>query len=279
MFASYMINTWIAATIIAVVSALIGVLVVLRKESFASHAIPNGAFAGASGALLLGINVFLGLGVFSLLTALSISLNRMRAKADSGTALALVTFLALGSAFISQLKSAGSASVSLLFGQILGVSRLDVYFVALLGIIFLVAFFIFYKKLIFTAVLSEVAAQRGINLKRIEITFLILIAVVTTISVPLVGSILVFSLMIAPAATVSKLAKSPAKTLFYTLLTSVILVWISIILAYQTNWPISFFVAIGGALSYLATVAFIDVRSNNFGIKFKSQALSSKLGN
>jgi len=273
MFASYMINTWISATLIAIVAAMIGTMVVLRKESFASHAIPNGAFAGAAGATLIGVNIFIGLGVFSVLTALSISVNRIRSKADSGTALALVTFLALGSAFISQLNSPGSTATSLLFGQILGVSRNDLYVVGGLGLLFLIFFFLFYKKLIFTAVLAEVAAQRGISLKRIEIAFLMLIAVVTTVSVPLVGSILVFSLMITPAATVSKLVNKPAQVLFYSVITSLLLVWASIALAFHTNWPISFFVACGGTFSYLIV---ISLREGIDG-KLKSQLRAKRL--
>jgi zinc/manganese transport system permease protein len=271
MFASYMINTWISASLIAIVAALVGSVVVLRKESFASHAIPNGAFAGAAGATLLGVNIFFGLGIFAILTAMSVSVNRVRAKADSGTALALVTFLAIGSAFISQLSSSGSTASSLLFGQILGVSRLDVLIVALLGAVFLIVFNVLYKRLVFTAVLPEVAMQRGINLKRVEIAFLLLVAVVTTISVPLVGSMLVFSLMIAPAASSAKLFQSPVRVLTYGVLFSLLLVWFSIALAFESNWPISFFVASGGTLGYLTVTFTQEFKNGTFTERFKTK--------
>src|SRR5260370_42222495 len=93
--AGFMMNAWTTATIVAVVAGVVGYLVVLRASAFPAHAIPKGAFAGAAGASLLGINTLIGLGVFSLLGALGIGSLGRRGRHDVVTALALVMMLAL----------------------------------------------------------------------------------------------------------------------------------------------------------------------------------------
>ncbi|HEX9543307.1 MAG TPA: metal ABC transporter permease, partial [Streptosporangiaceae bacterium] len=102
MFAGFMMNTWIVATIVAPVAGVVGFFVVLRGSAFPAHAIPQGAFAGAAGASLLGISTLAGLAVFSLLGALGIGSLGRRGRHDVTTALTLVMMLALGAAFLSR---------------------------------------------------------------------------------------------------------------------------------------------------------------------------------
>src|SRR5580693_9809197 len=101
MFSGFMVNAWTVASIVAVVAGLVGFFTVLRGSAFVAHAIPNGSFAGAAGASLVGINTLIGLGAFSLLGALSIGVLGRRGRHDVVTALALVMMLALGSLFLS----------------------------------------------------------------------------------------------------------------------------------------------------------------------------------
>ena len=123
MFSGFMANAWEVATIVAVVAGVVGFFVVLRGSAFPAHAIPNGAFAGAAGANLIGVNPLIGLGVFSLGAALGIGSLGRRGRADVATALALVMMLALGAAFLSQSTEYEPQIFSLLFGEILGVSQ------------------------------------------------------------------------------------------------------------------------------------------------------------
>src|SRR5215470_6422746 len=125
MFSGFMVNTWTVATIVAVIAGVVG-FVVLRGSAFPAHAIPKGAFAGAAGASLLGINTLIGLGVFSLLAALGIGRLSRRGRSDVVTALALVLMLALGAAFLSRSSQYEPEIYSLLFGEILGVSTTEV---------------------------------------------------------------------------------------------------------------------------------------------------------
>ena len=119
-----MLNTWAAATIVALVAGVVGFFIVLRGSSFVAHAVPQSAFAGAAGAALIGVNAIIGLGVFSLLGAATISVLGRRGRHDVATALAIVTMLGLGGLFLSWSQEYSSQIYSLLFGEVLGVSRL-----------------------------------------------------------------------------------------------------------------------------------------------------------
>src|SRR5258707_12844827 len=99
MFTGLMANTWIAASMVAVIAGVTGFFAVLRGSTFAAHAIPNGAFAGAAGASLLGLNPFAGLAVFSLAGALGIAGLSRRARNDVATALTVVLLLGVGALF------------------------------------------------------------------------------------------------------------------------------------------------------------------------------------
>src|ERR1700678_3860581 len=133
MFSGFMLNAWEVASIVAVVAGMVGFFVVLRGSAFVAHAIPNGSFAGAAGASLIGVNTLVGLGVFSLLGALGIGVLGRRGRRDVATALILVLMLALGAAFLSRTTEYEPEIYSLLFGEILGVSSSQILPVAVLG--------------------------------------------------------------------------------------------------------------------------------------------------
>ena len=122
MFSGFMVNAWVVASIVAVVAGLVGFFTVLRGSAFVAHAIPNGSFAGAAGASLIGVSTLLGFGVFAVLGALTVGLLSRRGRHDVATALTLVTMLGLGALFVSLNAEYASETYSLLFGEILGVS-------------------------------------------------------------------------------------------------------------------------------------------------------------
>src|SRR6202035_1494591 len=122
MFSGFMINAWTEATIVAVIAGVVGFFTVLRGSAFVAHAVPNGSFAGAAGASLIGGNTIVGLGVFSLAGALGIGLLGRRGRHDVATALTLVFMLGLGALFLSFSVEYAPAIYSLLFGEVLGIS-------------------------------------------------------------------------------------------------------------------------------------------------------------
>ena len=256
MFSPLMMNTWIAASVVAVIAGLTGFFAVLRGSTFAAHAIPNGAFAGAAGASLLGINVIWGLAAFAVGGALGIGLlggeGRGRgARNDVVTALALVVMLGLGGLFVSFGTQYAEETYSLLFGEVFGVSRGEVLPILGLGLVSAAAIGVAFRPLMLTSALPEVAEARGVSTRRADIYFLLVMALATSMTVPVVGALLIFSLMIGPAAAARSVTPRPGTALALSVMIALATVWLSIALSYRTNWPLGFFVGSIGAAFYL----------------------------
>ena len=250
MFASYMINTWIAATIVALLAGVVGFFVVLRGSAFPAHAIPNGAFAGAAGASLIGVNVLVGLGVFAFLGALTIGGLGRRARQDVATALAIVMMLGLGALFLSMTTEYAPEIYSLLFGEVLGVSSSELLPTAALGIVCIAAVLILYRPLLLSSILPDEAEARGVKNRTMDLAFLVVIALATTMAVPVVGSLLIFSLLIGPPAAARSFTSRPPVAIGLSVLFALITVWVAIAVSYETNLPIGFFVGAISAFAY-----------------------------
>jgi zinc/manganese transport system permease protein len=247
MFEPFMQDTWITASVVAVVAALVGFFVVLRGAAFTAHAVPNAAFAGAAGAGLIGVDTLLGLGVFSLVGALLIGLLSRRGRHDAVTALTVALMLGLGALFLSWSTEYAPEIYSLLFGEVLGISGNETGLTIVLAVVCIVALAVLYRPLLLSSTLPEVAEARGIGMLRVELLFLVLVALATTTAVPVVGALLMFSLMVGPPAAARLLTKHPLPAMAISVLLALLTVWAAIALSYQTNWPIGFFVGVGSA--------------------------------
>jgi zinc/manganese transport system permease protein len=245
-----MVNAWVLASIVAVVAGVVGFFTVLRGSAFAAHAIPNGSFAGAAGASLIGVNTLLGLGVFSLAGALTIGLLGRRGRHDVATALALVMMLGLGALFLSFSKEYAPAVYSLLFGEVLGISSSDIAPVAVLGLLCVAAIAVLCRPLMLSSVLPEVGEARGVSSFRMEMLFLVVLALATAMTVPVVGTLLIFSLMIGAPAAARSFTDRPLVAMALSVAFALVIVWIAIAASYETNYPVGFFVGSASAVSY-----------------------------
>ncbi len=244
MFAPFMINAWIVGTLVAIVGGAVGFFVVLRGSAFVAHAIPNGSFAGAAAATLVGTNVLFGLGVFSLGGALGIGWLSRRGRHDVATALTLVFLLGLGALFLSLGEQYAPEVYSLLFGEVLGISNSQLAPTIALSVVCLLALAVVFRPLLAASVLPERGA-------RIELLFLAIVALATTMTVPVVGTTLIFSLLIGPAAGARALTDRPGRALLFSVLLALITVWIAIAAAFQSGWPVGFWVGTLSAGWYL----------------------------
>jgi zinc/manganese transport system permease protein len=250
MFSGFMVNAWEVASVVAVVAGVVGFFTVLRGSSFAAHAIPNGSFAGAAGASLIGVSTLLGLGVFSLAGALGIGLLGRRGRHDVATALALVMMLGLGALFLSFSEEYAPAVYSLLFGEVLGISSNDIAPTAILGLVCIAAIAVLYRPLMLSSVLPEVAEAHGVSRFAMEMLFLIVLALATAMTVPVVGTLLIFSLMIGAPAAARSFTDRPLIAMALSVAFALIIVWAAIAASYETNYPVGFFVGTGSAVSY-----------------------------
>ncbi len=250
MFSSFMTNTWIVATIVAVIAGVVGFFVVLRGAAFPAHALPNSAFAGAAAANLLGISALIGLGAFAAAAAIAIATLGRRGRTDVATALALVLGLALGALFLSRSEEYEPLLFSLLFGEVLGVSTTELLPVALLALASIATIAVLYRPLLYSSVIPDIAEAKGVASHRMELAFLLVLAAATALTVPVVGALLIFSLMIGPPAAARSFTNRPAVAIILSVIIALITVWAAIAISYQTNWPIGFFVGTLSALAY-----------------------------
>ncbi|HEY2643569.1 MAG TPA: metal ABC transporter permease [Galbitalea sp.] len=245
-----MTNTWITASVVAVIAGAVGFFVVLRGASFLAHALPHGAFAGAAGATLIGVDPVLGMGVVAVGGALAITTLGRRGRNDVVIALSLVVMLAFGALFLSLGGEYSSQVFSLLFGQILGVSSVEVIPIVLLGVVCAIALGVVYRPLLLSSVLPDMAAARGISGYGMSIYFALIVAVATAVSVPVVGALLMFSLMVGPPAAARLFFADPLRAIPLSIGFALVTVWASVAAAYLTSLPVGFFVTVASAVLY-----------------------------
>jgi zinc/manganese transport system permease protein len=250
MFDDYMINTWIGATLVAVVAGAVGFFVVIRGASFAAHTLPLSAFPGAAAASLLGIDPTLGLLAFSFLAVVGISQLTRLGRSDLATALSLVMLLGLGALFLSRTREYFQAVFALLFGEILGVSSGQIRLIAVLGAVCLGIVVLLFRPLLLSSVSEDLGEARGVSRSWTEIAFLGVVGITTTLALPVVGALLVFSLMVGPASAARAFTDRPLGAMLLSAVLAAVTVWIAIALSYLSDLPIGFFVGLLSAVCY-----------------------------
>jgi len=262
---AFMVNAWLAGTAIAIAAALVGFFVVLRGQSFMAHAIPQSAFAGAAAAVLLGLNPLAGMAVGSGAIALGIALLGRGRGEGIATAMVLVLGLGMGNLFLTMAGVYAPEVFGLLFGQLVGISAAEVREIAVLALVLLGAFAFAARPLLFASAMPQTAAARGRSPAAMRIVFALLVALTATLTVPVVGALLAFSLMVAPAAAAAQVARSPAAAMAAGVAIALLSVWMSIVIAYDTNLPIGFVVSAVCALGYVTARTWRRMRDRRPG--------------
>jgi zinc/manganese transport system permease protein len=250
MFSAFMVNTWLAASMVAVAAGLAGFFVVLRGSTFAAHALPLGTFPGAAAAGLVGVDPFWGLFGFAALGVLLLSRLARRQRNDVATALTLIFLLGLGTLFLSLSGQYAASVFSLLFGEVLGISSADLIplAAATAGVMFLTA--ALFRPLLLSAASADLAGVQKLDNGVLEILFLGIIALATAMALPIVGALLVFSLMAGPPAAARALTARPLAAMVLSGALALVTVWAAIALSFVTNWPVGFFVGMLAAVCY-----------------------------
>jgi zinc/manganese transport system permease protein len=251
-FTGLMTDTWIAGTLVALVAGVVGFFVVIRRAAFAAHVLPLGAFPGAAAASLLGMNSLVGLVAFAGLGVLGIGQLERWGRREVATALWLAASLALGSLFLSMTRQYSQQVYALLFGEVLGVSEGAMVSVAALSVVATAAMAILFRPLLLDSVSPELCQAAGASSGRMELAFLTVLAISTALVLPVVGALMVFSLMVGPASCARALTDEPHVAVGLSVGLSLATVWSAIALSYFSNWPVGFFVGALGALSYAA---------------------------
>lgn len=250
----FMQNAFVAGTIVAIMAGVVGYFVVLRRLAFATEALSHGGFAGATGAVLIGQDVFVGLLAFTTAAGVLMGLlgDKLRGR-DVAIGATLAFSLALGSLFLTiSTKQAGQA-VNILFGNVLAIAPSDVRFVIVFAAITLIGIGVMYRPLLFASLDPEIAEARGLPVRGLGIAFMVLLGFAVATAVQVVGVLLIFALLILPAATAQQLTARPARTILYAVIIAILCVWLGLVIGFYLPYPPSFFITALAFASYLAT--------------------------
>ncbi len=260
----FMRNAFIGGTLVAVASGLVGYFVVIRRDAFAAHALAHIGFPGATFAVLVGIPVTLGLALFCVSGGLAIGALGKRVgnrEVSTGTILAFAT--GLGVLFASLASENTNAITSVLFGNLLAVSEdqlatFAVFTVVLAGALVLVA-----RPLLFSSVDPHVAEAKGVPVRALGALFMVLLALAITMAIQVVGTLLLFALVVTPAATALVITARPGAVVAIGTLIGLAAVWIGLVVSVMFNLPPSFCIV---TLAFLAwAVALTAKRARGRG--------------
>lgn len=245
-------NSIIAGAALGIVGGLIGVLVMSRDLAFAVHGVSELSFAGAAAGLLLGIGVVTGALVGSLVAALLIGFLGSRSRDRNSAIAVLMPFgLGLGILCLSLYSGRSANKFGLLTGQIVAVDDPRLYSMLVISTIVVLGLLLAWRPLTFTSLDPEVATARGLPRLGLSLYFMVLLALATAVSVQIVGSLLVLSVLVTPAAAALRVSRSPVLVPVLSVAFAVTAMVGGIMLALGGNIPISPFVTTISFLIYL----------------------------
>ena len=251
-----------AGTIIAIVAGVMGYFIVLRQSSFAAHALSHIGFAGAAGAVLIGLTPLVGLLAFTTGGAVAMAILGPRAAnrdVHIGTVLAFM--LGLGVLFISLYTGYATEAYSILFGEIVGISRSNVLITLAAALVLLGMLTLIYRPLLLSCLDEEMAEARGLPVRWLGAAFMVLVAIATSIAVQVVGVLLIFALMVTPAATAQRIARRPAHGIVISVLIALLATWFSLFVSFYVAWTrVSFLITTVTFAVYIAARLWQKVR-------------------
>jgi zinc/manganese transport system permease protein len=257
----FMRNAFVAGGIVAIVAGTVGFFLVLRNLTFAGHALSHVGFAGATGAALVGVAPLWGLLLFTLAAAMAMGAlgDRLRNR-DVAVGVILSLALGFGVLFLYLYTTHATQATAILFGNVLGVSRDVVWGLLGLGAASLLALAAIARPLLFATLEPELAEARGVSLRLISVLFLMIVAVAVAEAAQVVGVLLVFALMVGPAATSLALTSRIGTGIALSVILAIGETWAGTALAYVTDWPTTFWIVLLSSLAYLLSLTLRGFR-------------------
>lgn len=258
---AFMQHALLAGTIVAIMAGAIGVFVVARNLSFIAHAFSHIGFSGAAFAVFAGWNPIGGLLLFSSASALAIGGFGVKLfRREATISVVLSFFLGLGLLFLSLSTKKASAMYALLFGSVVGISAHDVLEIVYLSAAVLAALALMYKPLVFDSFDPAGAQAARLPVRLLSAGFLLLLAIAVSEAILIVGALLVFTLMTAPAAAARQMSHSVPRMMLWSIAFGVLGAWGGLALSYYTNAPVSFYITGLETLFYFGALAWRRIK-------------------
>ncbi len=241
-----------AATIVAVLAALVGWFMVTRRQTFAGHTLAVVGFPGAAAAVWAGIGLAYGYFAFCLAAALVITALPQRGSrgyADQSAVIGTVQAFALASGmlFIALYKGFLGGTNALLFGSVLGITATQVTILAAVAVAALAVLGLIGRPLLFASIDTDVARAHGVPTRTLDTAFLLLLGATAAEVSQITGALLVFALLVLPPATAQLLTPRPARSLALSVALALVTAWVALFIGYYSTYPIGF---------WLTTIAF-----------------------
>jgi zinc/manganese transport system permease protein len=263
----------LVGTVVAITSGVIGVLTVIRGQSFAGHSLADVATTGGAGAFLAGLNQFWGFLIAGVAGAAIMELIGVQRRRGRDVATGVVLGAALGAAALflylgTQTSSTTGASFTILFGSMFVITPDTVPVLIASGLLALAVVAVLSRVLLLTSLSPELAAARGVPVRAVGIAYLAALAVAVSLSAVVIGAVLSTALLIGPAATSLRIARRPLGAMIAAALIGTAATWLGILLAYDSyywpphghGWPVSFFVVALVVIGYLLSYAWLPGR-------------------
>lgn len=257
----FMVNAFRAGTTVAIAAAVIGWFMVMRSESFVGHTLAVVGFPGAACATLLGISTTLGFFAFCIVAALVIAVLPRRGglqgfSEESAVVGAVQAFaLASGFLFVSLYRGFLSGVNALLFGSFLGITDGQVVILLVVGVIAVAVLAAIGHPLLFASIDGDVAAATGVPVRLLSVLFLVLLGVASAEVSQITGTLLVFALLVVPAATAQLLTPRPLASLALSAGIGLAITWTGLAVAYYSPYPVGFFITTFAFAAYLVVRA------------------------
>jgi zinc/manganese transport system permease protein len=260
---AFMQHAYTAGAIVAIVAGVVGYFVVLRSLSFAGHALSHIGFAGATGAVALGVSPIYGLLVFTVGGAVGMgALGKRIYGRDVVIGIVLAWMLGLGVLFLSLYSGYATEAYALLFGEILGISQTNVVVTLVAGVVTLAAIAIMFRPLLFASVDSDVAEARGVPVRLLSILFMVVLAISVSEAVQVVGVLLIFALLVTPPAIAERLTARPGRSIALSVLLALLFTWVGLFVSFYLPYPVSFFITTLAFVTYLLVRLWIYLRQH-----------------
>jgi zinc/manganese transport system permease protein len=258
----FMRQAVLAGTILSLTTGLVGYFVVLRHQAFAGESLSDVAFTGALGGAAVGINPFISLMIITIIVALGMGGFGARLRGRDvaiGTVLSWV--LGLGALFLNLFTTqasgtgTGFSGVTVLFGNILGTSTSQLATIALMSGGAIMLLVLIARPLLFASLDPDVAAAHGVPVRLLGLSFMVLLAVTVSEATLAVGALLVFALLLLPAAIAHQLSSRPFPAIVLSAGLAITFTWFGIALGFYTGYPSSVCISLLAFVSYVLVVA------------------------
>lgn len=260
----FMINAFLSGAIISIICGIVSYFVIVRRVAFAAHALGHISLTGAAGAAILGMPPMAGLLALNIVSAVIMGIigDRIK-KSDLAVGIVLTFFLGLGAYFLYLYQTGYSGGVmAIMFGDILAVSRNQIYLLIILGLIILLMLAVITRPLLFSSIDPTLAYAKLIPVRILSVLFFIIVAITVSMACQVVGALLIFALLVGPGAVASEVCDGFYSSVIVSVSVSLFTVLISLTLSFYINLPASFCITMIISFLYLLSVFIRKLKSH-----------------